>query len=376
VGEYATFANTMAHQPPFTNEQTNEESIGNSASTACVLTASCFTLASGFPNPAQVGNYALDLHYGLPYVMAWNIDVQKTLPWGIVANIGYNGAKANHMDSEIAPRALPNSPGTNPTNLVFNYDQAEAFYKMSAGTVRVNKRLTKGFAVGANYQFAHGIDDATSVNGSSGTVAQDWENVAAEEGNSALVVRNSVSGTYLYELPFGEGRMWATSGKANHILEGFSVSGNFTFASGGWLTPTYTETTANVACGTVGAFRVNQLPGASVTAGGGGLKHWFNTSAYAEPAGATSTTSQYCDAFGDAARNSIEGPGTIENNMALSKTAQFGDTRSLEIRATISNVFNTVQYSDVDTTYGTPNFGQVTSVGAMRSFQFMARYRF
>ena len=81
-----------------------------------------------------MGNYALDPHYGLPYVMAWNIDIQKTLPWGIVANIGYNGAKANHMDSEIAPRALPGSPGTNPTGLVFNYDQAEAFYKMSAGT--------------------------------------------------------------------------------------------------------------------------------------------------------------------------------------------------------------------------------------------------
>jgi trimeric autotransporter adhesin len=181
-----------------------------------------------------------------------------------------------------------------------------------------------------------------------------------------------VSGNYLYELPFGEGRRWATSGKANHILEGFSVSGIFTFASGGWLTPTYTENTANVACGTVGAFRLNQSPGVPVTAGGGSLKHWFNTAAYYEP----SASGNYCDAFGNAPRNSIEGPGTIENNMALSKTAQFADTRSLEIRATISNVFNTVQYSGVDTTYGTPNFGQVDSVSAMRSFQFMARYRF
>ncbi len=387
VGEYATFAATMAHQPPFTNEQTNEESVGNSPSTACVLTVSCFTLASGFPNPALVGNYALDPHYGLPYVQAWNIDIQKTLPWGIVANVGYNGSKANHLDSEIAPRALPDSPGTNPTNLVFNYDQAEAFYKMSAGTVRVNKRLTKGFAVGANYQFAHAIDNATSANGSSGTVAQDWQDLAAEEGNSALVARNSVSGTYLYELPFGEGRMWATTGVPNHILEGFSVSGTFAFASGvasgaggvaggAWLTPTYTESAANVACGTVGAFRLNQIPGSSLTAGGGGLKRWFNTAAYEEPPLAASTTNPFCDAFGDAPRNSIEGPGTVTNNMALSKTAQLGETRSLEIRATIDNVFNTVQYSEVDTTYGTQNFGQVTSTGAMRSFQFMARFRF
>ena len=80
-----------------------------------------------------------------------------------------------------------------------------------------------------------------------------------------------------------------------------------------------------------------------------------------------SATPGYCDAFGNAPRNSIEGPGTVQNNMALSKTAQLGETRSLEIRATISNVFNTVQYSGVDTTYGTPNFGQVSSAGRCAS---------
>ena len=42
--------------------------------------------------------------------------------------------------------------------------------------------------------------------------------------------------------------------------------------------------------------------------------------------------------------------------MALSKTMNLGETRSMEIRATIDNVFNTVQYSGVNTTYGTPHF--------------------
>ena len=49
--------------------------------------------------------------------------------------------------------------------------------------------------------------------------------------------------------------------------------------------------------------------------------------------------------FGNASRNSIAGPGTVTNNMSLSKTMQLGDTRSMEIRATANNVFNTVQYS-------------------------------
>jgi hypothetical protein len=62
--------------------------------------------------------------------------------------------------------------------------------------------------------------------------------------------------------------------------------------------------------------------------------------------------------------------------MSLSKTMQLGDTRSMEIRAVLSNAFNTVQYSGIGTTEGTPQFGEVTSVGQMRQFQFLARFRF
>src|SRR5260370_3919427 len=102
------------------------------------------------------------------------------------------------------------------------------------------------------------------------------------------------------------------------------------------------------------------------------MEHWFNTSAFTSPAGL----------YGTASRNSIPGPGTIQNNMSLSKTMQLGETRSFEMRATANNVFNTVQYSGVDTTlftgaeanFASP-FGQVTSVGSMRSFQFSARFR-
>ena len=164
-----------------------------------------------------------------------------------------------------------------------------------------------------------------------------------------------------------------TTGVGSHILEGFSISGTFSFATGAWLTPTVTENNENVECGTTNGLRASLLAGQSPTAGGRGFNQWFNTAAYAAPA---VNASFPCAAFGNAPRNSIEGPGTISNNMALSKTMQLGDTRSMELRATIDNVFNTVQYSGVNATLGTPQFGQVTSVGAMRSFQFMARFRF
>jgi hypothetical protein len=382
VGEYATFGNEMAREPIFdangkaiVNEQTNTEAIGNSASSACARTVpvSCFTLANGFPAPDPVGNYALNPHYGLPYVQTWNLDIQKTLPMQIVLNVGYNGSRANHLDITSAPRATPSSPGTDPSNQIFVYDQALGFYKMNAATVRVNKRLQKGISLGANYQYSHAIDNASSVNGTTTAVVQNWQDFAAQEGHSSLDIRHQVSGTYTYELPFGADKTWVTTGVGSHILEGFSVSGTFSFATGTWLTPTVTQNDENVECGTTNGLRASLVPGQSPTAGGKGFDHWFNPAAYTAPAVDANFP---CAAFGNAPRNSIEGPGTISNNMALSKTMQLGDTRSMEMRATIDNVFNTVQYSGVNTTLGTPQFGQVTSVGQMRSFQFMARFRF
>jgi hypothetical protein len=46
------------------------------------------------------------------------------------------------------------------------------------------------------------------------------------------------------------------------------------------------------------------------------------------------------------------------------------------MRATADNVFNTVQYSGVDSTLGDASYDQVTSAAAMRQFTFVGRYRF
>ena len=89
------------------------------------------------------------------------VDIQKTLPWGIVVNIGYNGTRGSRLDTVIAPRAIPSSPGTDPSvcngslgcyPLNFTYDEAVSFSKFNGGTVRVNKRMSGGVALGANYQ--------------------------------------------------------------------------------------------------------------------------------------------------------------------------------------------------------------------------------
>ena len=63
-------------------------------------------------------------------------------------------------------------------------------------------------------------------------------------------------------------------------------------------------------------------------------------------------------------------------NASLSRTVALGETRSFEARVTANNVFNTVQYSRIDTTLNSATFGQVTGTAAQRAFTFTARYRF
>jgi len=241
--------------------------------------------------------------------------------------------------------------------------------------VRVNKRLSGGISLGANYQYSHSIDDAGNgaLGGSSTVVAQNWQDLQAEEGNSNLDQRHKVTGNYLFELPFGKDKHWVTSGMGAHILEGFSVSGNFTFATGTPLTPNFQGAASDVARGTAGTLRPNRNFSQSITAGGGSQKMWFNTAAFSRP-----VADSLGNAFGNAPRNSIPGPGTVLNSMSLSKTFSLRDIQSVEFRAVANNVFNTVQYAGVGTSLDTPTFGQVTStsVGGMRSFQFTARLRF
>ena len=64
-------------------------------------------------------------------------------------------------------------------------------------------------------------------------VAQNWQNLLAEEGNSSFDKRHQVTGDYLFELPFGKDKAFLTAGGfASKALEGLSISGTFTFATG------------------------------------------------------------------------------------------------------------------------------------------------
>lgn len=358
-GQYEKFVQQFAFQPPFADVQTNENT---SAAAPSV------TLADGFTaTPQAEGNYAVNKNYRLPYVQVWYADVQHTFPLGIVLNVGYNGSRGTHLD-------IVNAPGRTATEslsgVLYDYEDSVAFSNYNALAVRLRKRMQNGIALGATYTYSHSIDNATSIGGNGGTsagIAQNWQGLLAEESNSSFDVRHKLRGDFVYELPFGPDAHYLTTGNfLSRAVNGLSVSGNFAFATGNPLTPRYEAAILDVARGSAGSLRPDRVPGVSLTKGGGSLNNWFNKAAFATPAGT----------YGTASRFSIPGPGTVSANVSLSKTHRFGDMKTMEVRATIDNFFNTVQYSGVDTTVGSATYGEVTSAASMRQFSFSARYRF
>ena len=351
-GQYAKFVQQFAFQPPFADVQTNEVTQGANIS-----------LANGFPAPQSIGNYSVNKNYKLPYVQVWNLDIQRTLPLNIVLNVGWNGSKGTRLDIVDAPGRTDTA---SLSGVLYDYEDSVAFSNFNALAVRLRKRLQRGIALGATYTYSHSIDDATSVGGVGNAVAQNWQNLLAEESNSSFDIRHSLKGDFVYELPFGPDKSYLTAGRIAHVVEGLSLSGNFTFATGAPLTPHYEASVTDVARGSAGSLRPDRVPGVSLRSGSGSRENWFNRAAFTQPA----------SVYGTASRYSIGGPGTVSFNSSISKTISLKDTKSFELRATTNNTFNTVQYSGVDTTLGSGTYGQVTSAAAMRTFNFSARYRF
>jgi hypothetical protein len=377
TGQFATMAKSLSFQPPFAVTQTNDIAVAsagnpNPASTGCVTTTPTseanMTLANGFNcSTAETiqNDYSVDKNYRLGMVQAFNVNIQRTFPMGIVFNIGYTGAKGSDLDVVGSPNSTPDgvtTPGVAP----FSYETSVAGSHANSLVVSVQKRQQKGIALGITYTYGHAIDNASSIGGASATSVQNFQRLDLEEGNSAFDIRQSATGNWLLQLPFGPNRAYFNKGGFwSHALDDFSLSGTFTFSTGEYFTPSYSGSQAEAASGNLFTLRPDRVVGQPLK-GAGTIDDFFNKAAFAAPAGE----------YGTASRNSIEGPGTVLVSASLSRTLEFGGTRSLEARVTASNVFNTVQYNGINTTENSANFGEVTGAAMMRTVLVQARYRF
>ncbi len=366
LAQYTTAIQNFAFQPPFAETSTNT-----------ATTSSFLNLANAFPSlpPGTVtNNFAVDPNYRLAYVQLWNVDIQRDLGGGFLMNIDYNGSKGTRLDTQ---RALLIPGGSQP----FIYESSGSDSVFNAGSIRIRKRLAKGIGLTATYIYSKSIDDAASIGGGGVVVAQNPFDIAADRGLSSFDQRQKFTGTWTYDLPFGENRRFLQKGFVSHILAGWQWSGNFTVASGLPYTIRVLGGTADIDRGVSGSLRANVVPGELQRLRNPTTKEWFNIAAFCEPETTTNNPTATCvnaadSIYGDAGRNILEGPGQVTVDMSLNKTITIKEYRSLDLRITANNIFNMVNFSSLGTVVNSTTFGEVTGAGTMRRVTVQARFRF
>jgi hypothetical protein len=355
---YQSMAQRMSAQPPFATTDTR---LGTLTGPLPLTTA----FATPLPPATVTNNFGVVRGYALGWLQMWNADIQRDLTRTVNAGVGYAGTRGSSLDLLRAPNRGAN--GVAISNVQpFLWEESGAHSIMHALSVRLQKRPSKGIGAGLAYTLSKSRDNASTLGGGNGTVAQDDKDLEAEWGASSFDQRHRFTANVNIELPFGRNRRWLQTGAGDAILGGWNWTTNFTLASGTPYTARITGAAANVAQGLNGTLRAN-YSGEPIQLDDPAMLRFFNTGAFSIPPTGT---------YGNSARNIIVGPGTQATNMSLQKIIMLPNQRTITVRAQATNVFNNVQWGSIDTVVNSPTFGQVTSVRSMRSVTFSIRAGF
>ena len=257
---------------------------------------------------------------------------------------------------------------------------AESNY--NSGTVEVSKRSGKSLTFDASYVFTRDISNAGGATpsgfaGAGGNFVTDRFHPGLDYGNVAYDRRHRFLVTYLYDLPFGRGERWLSTGSALNALVGdWHLGGVTVLQSGPFLTPyqaTNDPADTNILT-TIGQTRADFVAGQSLYADKRTTTQWFNPAAFTLPPNDSGR-------FGNAAVGSVVGPGSSIFSLSLRKDLTIYEQTRLEFSIEGANVFNHRNYEPPDMQVDSSTFGQIlalqTAEGAgPRSLQLAARINF
>ncbi len=335
-------------------------------------------LDEGFPplDPAVVefpGITSADRRFHSPYFQQWNVGVQHEFPHNLVLEVAYVGSKGSRLQV-MRDRNQP-QPGPGDPQERRPYVDLGSFASIeNAGRSRFNslqikasKRLSQGLWFLSAFTLGKATNDQPEICCNEPWPANTYD-IAAEDGRADFDQRYRSVTSFGYELPFGDGRRFLNQpGALNAVFGGWEVGGIVTIASGFPFSPHIGLDTSNTA--TFGQLRPDQIRDGNLPSNQRTPEHWFDVSAYQTPADFT---------FGNAKRNSLEGPGFRTVDLYFRKAFAIKEQR-LEVRADLFNALNHPNFGmpEMFVDAGEGSAGVITSTStAMRQIQFGVRYIF
>jgi hypothetical protein len=152
----------------------------------------------------------------------WHLNIQKSLPWDLVAEIGYSGSKSDHFDNPAEYNAyLPSTIGTaNPVRRYPQFSSIEIHDNAASGTyhgllTKIERRFSEGLTFLQTYTWSKGMFDSRACCGAQRT-NNPHDRRTAERGRGDFDITHRTTTAFLWELPIGR----SLRGAAKHVIAG------------------------------------------------------------------------------------------------------------------------------------------------------------
>ncbi|HEV2134896.1 MAG TPA: TonB-dependent receptor [Terracidiphilus sp.] len=324
-------------------------------------------------SPAGFGVYSVASNFRQSLDTMWNVSIERQLGPEMSFHAAYVGTVGNHLYHDYQlnqcnpvsfnvatpapayPQCLPYytfpqnpnwTPAMNGSISTVDFRNSGGKSHYNAGQFEFERRAGANLTFTAAYTWSKMMDNINNPIDAYAT-REELDTVGWQRNNFP----QSMQVTYVYGLPFGRGKQFASSISplADDVIGGWTVSGVTWFRSGapllmsassGGLLPHNNGQRANYNCASpVNPHKVSQ---------------WFDTSCFSAPSGFV---------FGNAgvAQGSIYGPRFLSFDMSFAKAVHFTERTKLEFQAQFFNIFNRVNYQPPDTNASDSNFGVINN---------------
>ncbi len=313
-----------------------------------------YTAGGTLTPPPGFGVFSVAQQFRQDAAQVWNFSIQRQLPGNMVFSAAYVGTHGTHLYRDLQLNQSLPGPGAVGPRLPFyaiapnipTVDQrnGDGMSRYHALQTKLEKRFSYGLTFLASYTWSKTMDNTTTIL----YPYNDNLNYSLSNGFKLVDIPQNFVFSYVYELPFGKGKMFANNwtGVAGHLAAGWSINGITTFQAGQplWVTVANNllnnnggNNSADITCSHVGTPKT--------------VSQWFDTTCFAAPPAYT---------FGNGGVGHVRGPGINNTDFSIAKDTTLGaENRRLRFEADFFNLFNTAHFGNPNTTFGNPGFGTI-----------------
>lgn len=346
------------------------------------------TLAQGIPNftgpdlNAGSGQVPVTFDVRSPWgaikrghIQSWNFTIERELPSNFVVSAAYVGTQSTNMFADRNINA--GRPGTATADLPL----AKAFGRRIATNMwdgwlssnyhslqtTINRQFSNGLLLKGAYTWAHAIN-MTDDNGWTSVNWNSPEDIYRNRATAGYDRTHIFQMAYVYDLPFGKGKKWVSSGPAAWILGNWGVNGVFY-----WFTGTPFTVGSGVACNCPGNLQTAMQVKTDVQKLGGigpGAKY-YDPSAFSQDASV-----HPINTYGNSGRNILRNPGRVGTDVSLARIFPITEKLRFELRGDAFNLTNTPQFGGPSTSVSSATFMEIRSASGERQLRVGGVLRF